>query len=356
MLPDFLQPPAQASALAERVDDLFLFALLVAVFFSVLIAALLFYLGVKYRRRPGVAVGAPTDTPPTLEIVWSAVPLAIVLFLFYWGVEVAFDIARPPADADEYFVVGRQWMWRIQHPDGPREIDELHAPVGRAIKLTMTSEDVVHSFYIPAFRVKSDVIPGRYTQVWFKATQPGTYHLFCAEYCGTEHARMGGRVIIMEPHDYEEWLTRGRADQPSGPSGEGIFVARGCPTCHRPDTAARAPILTGVLGRTVRLQSGETLVADDTYVRESILRPAARVVAGYPPVMPAFEGQISEEEIIQLMTYIRSLKGEGGTPAGAPAGTLDAGVPGMADGGWVPGDAGQKDAGIPLPDAGGEPL
>lgn len=313
LLPEFLTPPVSATDLADRVDELFAFASLIAVVFSALIAGLIFYLGLKYRRRSDAETGAGNkgSAPTWLEIVWSVIPLGILLFLFTWGAVVFFEISRPPEGADEYFVVGRQWMWKIQHPDGPREINELHAPVGRAIKLTMTSEDVIHSFYVPAFRVKQDALPGRYTTTWFRATKAGTYHLFCAEYCGTQHSGMIGRVVILEPSDYETWLARGKTDAPAGASGEQTFTARGCDTCHRPDTAARAPILNGLFGATVKLADGTTAVADENYIRESILRPAAKVVAGYSPVMPAYEGQVSEEEAISLLVYIRSL-GPGG--------------------------------------------
>ncbi len=312
-LPDFLTPPRAASDLARRVDEVFGFTVLYSVFFSVLIAGLLLYLGLKYRRRSPDEVGTHGGVAPaTLELVWSGVPLAILLVTFFWGAEVAFEITRPPADADEYFVVGRRWMWKVQHPDGPKEINELHAPVGRAIKLTMTSEDVIHSFYVPAFRVKSDVIPGRYTTVWFRATQPGTYHLFCAEYCGTEHSKMIGRIIVLPPYEYEQWLSRGRWEKSPGATGEEIFRARGCPTCHRPDTAARAPILDGLFGQTVTLATGDTVTADEVYLRESILRPAVKMVRGYSPIMPAYEGQLSEEETLLLIAYVRSLRGQGG--------------------------------------------
>jgi cytochrome c oxidase subunit II len=318
MLPDFLEPPAAGSDMAERVDDLFYLTLGVAAFFSLLIAGLILYLGIKYRRRGEGEVGRTQGSAPaSLEVVWTVIPLAIVLFIFYRGADVFMVLSRPPADADEYFVVGRQWMWKIQHPDGPREINELHAPVGRAIRLTMISEDVIHAFYVPAFRVKADVIPGRYTTAWFRATEPGVYHLFCAEYCGTQHSGMVGRVIVMAPFEYEQWLAGGGKRQGPSASGAAIFNERGCVTCHRPDTAARAPLLEGLLGRTVRIQGGGDVKADEAYIRESILRPAAKVVAGYSPIMPAYEGQLSEEEILQLISYIRSLQGsEGGAAAG----------------------------------------
>lgn len=315
-MPEFLRMPVEGSALAGRVDTLFLVAVLVSAFFSVLIAGLIGYLGWKYRRREGALAKGRDEVetpgkgePPLLEITWAAVPLAILLGFFYWGADVFFELSRPPAGADEYFVIGRQWMWKVQHPDGTTEINEVHAPVGRPIKLTMTSEDVIHSFYVPAFRIKMDVLPGRYTTTWFNADKTGVYHLFCAEYCGTEHSKMIGRVVILDPHRYEEWLS-GRGERTAvAATGEEIFQARGCATCHRPDTAARAPILNGLLGRTVELAAGGAIVADEEYVRESILRPRAKMVAGYPPIMPAFEGQLSEEEILALISYIRSLPG-----------------------------------------------
>lgn len=331
--PGLLSPPIQGSALAARVDEVFWFAMAVTVFFSVLIAGLIVYLGLKYRRRrPDEIGGTGGAAPMTLEIVWSVIPLGILLFLFAWGAEVFLAVSRPPAGADEYFVVARQWMWKVQHPDGPREINELHAPVGRPIKLTMTSEDVIHSFFVPAFRVKMDVLPGRYTTVWFNATVPGTYHLFCAEYCGTLHSGMRGSIIVMEPHEYEAWLAHGSADQPAGSSGEALFVQRGCTTCHRPDTAARAPILNGLHGTTVQLQGGDQVTADDDYLRESILRPAAKVVAGYPPIMPANEGQISEEELVQLIVYIRSLQGGADRGGAAQGGVIQDGGTGDSGG------------------------
>lgn len=302
--------PERGSDIAGRVDSLFGFVLAVSIFFSLLIAGLILYLGVKYRRRAPDEVGLTDKAPASLEVLWTVIPLGLVLFFFAWGADVYFAIFRPPADAVQYFAIGKQWMWKFQHPDGRSEINDLHIPVGQAVRMTMTSEDVIHSFYVPEFRVKSDVVPGRYTTLWFRATAPGTYKLFCAEYCGGEHSKMIGRVIAMDPSRYEEWLSGGG----TGPgmsavvSGEALFNAKGCPTCHRPDTAARAPILVGLFGKNVTLKDGAAVKADEGYFRESILEPAAKVVAGYQPVMPTYKGQITEDEIIQILMYIRSQK------------------------------------------------
>ena len=310
MYPNFPLFPERASRLAGQVDHVFFFTLGVSAFFSLLIAGLIFYLGVRYRRRyPSQTGYAPSQghAPAALEIVWSIVPFAILMVMFVWGTKIYFAMARPPADV-EFYVVGRQWMWKIQHPEGNREINELHVPLGVPIKLTMTSEDAIHSFYIPVFRVKTDVLPGRYSTLWFEASRLGTYHLFCAEYCGAEHSKMIGSVVVMEPHDYQAWLAGSRPAQAPSDTGEGLFVAKACNTCHRPDSAARAPILNGLFGRRVALQDGRTLVADDSYVRQSILDPQAAIVAGYQPLMPTFAGQLSEEDIVHLIAYIKTLK------------------------------------------------
>ena len=309
--------PERASAIARQVDQLFFFALGGAAFFSILIAALIFYLGVRFRRRSPDEVGRPpapgSKATTILEATWSLVPLGLLMILFVWGARVYFAIARPPAGAAELSVVGKQWMWKIQHPEGNREINELHVPVGRPIKLTLTSEDVIHSFFLPAFRIKTDVLPGRYTTLWFEADRTGVFHLFCTQYCGAEHSRMIGRVIVMEPRDYQAWLAGGPARKTPAASGAALFVSRACNTCHRPDTAARAPLLAGLIGRRVALEGGGSVVADEGYVRESILRPQAKVVAGYQPIMPTFQGQLSEEELLQLIDYVKTLKGGGGS-------------------------------------------
>ena len=300
--------PPQGSALAGQVDSLYLFLVAVSIFFSALIAGLIVYFAIRYKRRAARAVGVPIHGSTPLEILWSAVPLVIMLGSFVWGTMVFFRISRPPADAIEYFAVGKQWMWKFQHPDGTREINTLHLPVGQAVKLTMTSEDVIHDLYVPGFRVKMDVLPARYTTVWFQPNRVGRYHLFCAEYCGTEHSKMGGWIEVMSPDAYERWLAGERGGETRLASPEDLFRRFACESCHRTDSTARAPQLAGLFGREVRLKSGETVQADENYILESIMQPNEKIVSGYQPIMPTFQGQMSQEEALSLVRYIRGLE------------------------------------------------
>lgn len=304
--------PPRASEMARDIDLLFFVTLGVTVFFSSLITVVIFYFMVRYRRTSPSQVGVNMkegSSTMILEATWIIVPLFIALGIFAWGARIYFAAARPPPDAKQFYVVGKQWMWKIEHPGGRREINELHVPRGQAVKLKMTSEDVVHSFFIPAMRVKADVIPGRYTTLWFNADTVGTYHLFCSQYCGAEHSSMVGRVVVMEPTEYERWIGGGTpGGVASAPSGEELFTAKACHTCHRTDSTARAPMLWGLMGKTVHLEGGQSTTADETYVRESIVNPAAKIVAGYQPIMPTYRGQLSEEEIIQLIRYVAALK------------------------------------------------
>jgi cytochrome c oxidase subunit 2 len=303
--------PEQASDVARSVDNLFLFALGGLVVFSALIAILILVFATRYRRRSEDEVGVDVylENPKShlLEIVWSVIPLALLLVLFGWGLQVYFEQNRPPANAIRFWVTGKQWMWKIQHPEGNREINELHVPVGKPIELRMISEDVIHDFFVPAFRIHVDVLPSRYTTYWFKANKTGTFHLFCGQYCGVEHAKMVGRVVVMEPRDYEAWLATGNKGPTAAATGAELFVSKACNTCHRSDSSARAPILDGLFGKKVALHDGATAVATEDYIRESILNPAAKIVAGYQPVMPTYRGSITEEELMQLVNYVRSL-------------------------------------------------
>lgn len=306
--------PEQASTMAPSVDALYLYLVALSVFFAGLIFFLLFYFAIKYRRRSEAEQPLPIIGSLRLEVLWTVIPFVLTMTMFAWGTSSFFTLMRPPTDALEIYVVAKQWMWYVQHPEGPREINELHVPIGRPVKLIMTSQDVIHSFYVPAFRIKMDVLPGRYTTAWFEATKTGAYHLFCAEYCGTLHAGMGGRVVVMTPTQYEQWLDGGVGGEPMAMAGERLFEQLGCGTCHRPEGHGRGPSLVGLFGEPVLLQTGQTVIADERYLRQSILNPGAQLVAGYPPIMPPYEGQISEEGLLQIIAYIKSLgqEDEGG--------------------------------------------
>jgi cytochrome c oxidase subunit 2 len=308
MSPSFPLLPERASAIAGEVDALFFFIVAVTIVFTVGISLALVFFAVKYRRRSDADRPAEIHGSLVLEITWTVIPLLIVVVMFVWGSKVFFHMNRPPDDAMTVSVVGKRWMWKLQHPTGQREINELHVPKGRAVKLVITSEDTIHSFFVPAFRIKKDAVPGRYNVAWFRATKTGSFHLFCAEYCGTEHSKMIGRVVVMEPEDYQTWLAGGPPPESPVVAGEKLFTELNCITCHRPDSAGRGPVLDGIFGRPVKLASGDTVVADEAYVRESIVNPAARVVAGYQPVMPTYQGLVSEEQLIALVAYIESLQ------------------------------------------------
>ena len=311
--------PEQASAQAAQVDGIYFFMLAVTAFFSLLIATLVVLFAIKYRRRHDSEVGAAIHGSLALELLWTVIPFLITMVMFAWGAKVFFDLYRPPAGAMEIYVVGKQWMWKAQHMDGQREINELHVPVGRPVKLIMGAEDVLHSFYIPAFRVKADVIPGRYNVLWFTATKPGRYHLFCAEYCGTKHSGMIGWVYAMEPTAFQAWLSGGPSlSETPAAAGAKLFQDFACSSCHRDDGMAQAPQLKGLFGKTVELQGGATAVADETYIRESIVLPQAKVVNGFQPIMPTFQGLVSEEQLLQLIAYVRSL-GQAAPGAAGPA-------------------------------------
>jgi len=300
--------PESASTLSGRVDALYFFLLAVAVFFSLLIAGLIVYYAIKYHRTRPDAIGATVHGGMALELTWTIVPFLITMIIFVWGASVYFAMARPPDETLNIYVVGKQWMWKFQHLDGQREINELHVPVGRDVKLITTSEDVIHDLFVPAFRIKADVIPGRYVSIWFRATKPGRYHLFCAEYCGTRHSGMIGEVIVMDPAEYQTWLSGGAQEGSLASAGEKLFQDLACNTCHRPDAQGRGPVLQGLFGKTVTLQSGETNVVDEAYVRESILNPSAKVASGFQPIMPTFQGLVTEEQLLALIEYVKSLK------------------------------------------------
>lgn len=305
MLNNFPLWPEQASTMAGRVDALYIFLLIVCGMMTLLVFTCLIYFAARYRNRPGVAA-EQIEGSTELEIVWTAIPFAVFMVIFVWGAAVYFKARTPPRDATEVYVVAKQWMWKLEHAEGQREINELHVPVGRDVKLIMTSQDVIHSFFVPAFRIKQDVVPGRYTVAWFRATKPGTYHLFCTQYCGTQHSGMVGSIVVMEPAEYEAWINGGSTG-PLSATGQKVFAELGCPTCHRFDSQGRGPNLQGVFGKPVQLEDGRTVTADENYIRECILDPGARRVKGFQPIMPTFQGLVSEEQVNALVAYIKSL-------------------------------------------------
>ena len=307
MFANFPLWPARASTAAGNVDALYIFLIIVSGMMTLLVFTAIIIFAARYRHRRGVLAEQIEGSIP-LEVTWSIIPLGVFMVIFAWGALVYFHSRTPPRDATDVYVVAKQWMWKLQHAEGQREINSLHIPVGRDVRLIMTSQDVIHSFFVPAFRMKQDVLPGRYTTAWFHATKAGTYHLFCAEYCGTQHSGMIGDIVVMEPAQYEAWMSGGNPG-PLSATGEKLFAELGCATCHRTDTQGRGPTLQGVFGKPVMLQDGRTVVADEKYLRESILDPGAKIVNGFKPVMPTFQGLVSEEQVNALVAYVKSLSG-----------------------------------------------
>ncbi len=302
--------PSSASNFAPQVDQIY-FALLVlcgAVAFAVAVVALFFC--IRYRRGSKADRTPPRGKALRLEITWTVIPFVIFLGLFFWAADVFFGMSRPPAGATEVYVVGKQWMWKVQHPDGRREINEIHVPVGRPVKLIMSSQDVIHDVFIPAFRNKQDVVPGRYTTEWFTPTRPGTYHLFCSQYCGTDHSKMVGWVYVMEPAELAKWLAAQPAPTSLAAAGERAFHMRGCSGCHAPNSTIHAPLLDGIFGKRVPLADGTFVTADEQYLRDSMLLPNKQVAAGFQPVMPTYQGQIGEDELNAIIAYLKSLGGD----------------------------------------------
>jgi cytochrome c oxidase subunit II len=307
--------PVRASRYAGEVDFLFISLLIVTVLTVGLVMFLLVLFATKYRHGSNAIRNEPTEKTWRWEVAWTAVTLLIFVGLAAWGASIYVRLYNPPADALQIFVVGKQWMWKAQHPGGQREINELHVPAGQDVRLVMASQDVIHSFYIPALRIKQDVVPGRYETMWFRADRPGRYHIFCAEYCGTDHAHMGGWLTVLNPREYADWLRQEGGQQTLAQQGQDLFRKYGCSGCHNPGGTVRAPRLEGVYGSPVPLSDGTVVIADERYVRDSILEPKAQVAAGYAPVMPTFAGQLSEDDLAKLVAYIQSIgpsKPEGG--------------------------------------------
>jgi cytochrome c oxidase subunit 2 len=301
--------PPSASTLSGKVDALYFYLSGVTIFFTLLISGVLIFFVIKYRRRNAYEIPRPVAGSIKLETLWSVIPFIIAMTMFAWGAQIFFEQSRPPKDAVEVYVVAKQWMWKIQHTTGQREINELHVPVGRRIKLIMTTEDVIHDFFIPAFRIKADVVPGRYTTLWFEATKAGRYYLFCAEYCGMNHSGMIGSVVAMEPTAFDDWLSGNSSQQSPAVAGQQIYETLGCVSCHgAAGEGGRGPALAGVFGRQVFLANGQTITADEAYIRESIVNPQAKLVTGFGPIMPTFQGQVSEEQLMQILAFIKSLQ------------------------------------------------
>lgn len=318
--------PDQASTFASEYDLLFWTLTALTIVFTTLVLLMLIILSLRYRRGAQVDRSRPVHHDIRLELTWSLGPLLIGLGVFVWAAWLFPRAYRPPANADEIFVIGKQWMWHIQHPNGIRENNELHVPIGRPFKLTMISQDVIHSFFIPAFRLKRDVIPGRYTTAWFEATRPGKYHLFCAEYCGTNHSEMGGFVYVMKPEDYQRWLENGgmsgenkqaTAVLTMESAGRALYEQLACGNCHDADGIQRGPMLAGIYGKPGKLPNGQTATVDTGYIREWLINPPEKFSEKYQQSMPSYKGQISEYQVLQLAAYIKSLKAESNT-ASAP--------------------------------------
>jgi cytochrome c oxidase subunit II len=299
--------PAEASTISPYTDALYFFLLLMTVVGMLLVCVLVFGFSIRYRREKN-PVATQIEGSTLLEATWTIIPLAIFLVTFVWGALLYFRIYDPPANAMNIYVVGKQWMWKAEHPGGQHEINALHVPAGRPVQLTMISQDVFHSFSIPDFRVKREVIPGRYTTVWFQATDPGTYHIFCTQYCGTQHSGMIGEVTVLTPDDYEKWTRQSTSGMSLAQNGERLFASMGCNACHSGTAAARGPNLAGVYGSKLTLTNGNQVLVNDAYLRDAILNPSEHVTAGFAPIMPTYQGQISEDGLIDLVEYIKNLQ------------------------------------------------
>ena len=314
MMGKFQLFPDQASTFAYRVDPLFLYISAVTVFFTLLIFVLVLTFGIKYRRRHEDERPAEVHPPLILEIIWIVVPLFLVAIMFGWGAVLYVYSSQAPADSMVINVVGKQWMWKVQHPEGQREINEMHVPIGKPVRLIMTSQDVIHDFAIPAFRIKMDVVPERYTSEWFEATKPGEYHLFCDQYCGTQHSGMVGRIVVMEPDKYQEWLAGTSGNESPATAGSKLFVKYSCMNCH----SQQAPTMANLFGSKVNVYENgvlKTITADEWYIRDSIVNPSHQIVEGYQPLMPSFAGQLSEEQLMDLDRVHQDV-GQAGRPCG----------------------------------------
>lgn len=335
--------PSAASTQAARTDTIFFVLLGLAVAIILLVLVVVITFAIRYRRGSKADRGElPEVIGREFEVGWTAATLFIFLFLFWWAGSAELSALVPPKGAIEVHVVAKQWMWKAQHPNGAREINELHVPIHVPVRLVLSSEDVIHSFFVPAFRMKKDVVPGRITETWFEATKTGAFHLLCAEFCGTDHSRMIGRIVVMEPEAYARWLSAQPEGDDLAHEGAALFVARGCSGCHAPSSNVHAPRLAGLYGGEVQLADGRRVTADDAYIRDSILQPKRDVAAGYEPIMPSFAGLLSDGEIQSLTAYIRSLsapRSQTDLPSSATRDSLVPGTPAERSPAMTPGAA-----------------
>ena len=299
--------PREASTIAPYMDALYFFLLGMTVVGVALVATIITVFSLRYRRSVH-PVATQIEGSTLLEATWTIIPLGIFLICFVWGALLYFRIYTPPVNSMNIYIVGKQWMWKAEHPGGQHEINALHVPTGQNIQLTMISQDVFHSFSIPDFRIKREVIPGRYSTVWFNATTPGEYHLFCTQYCGTNHSQMIGEVTVLSPEDYKKWTEESTSGMSLAQNGERLFASMGCNACHSGNAAARGPSLAGVYGTTLQLTNGAQVLVNDAYLRDAILNPSQHVTAGYSPIMPTYQGQISEDGLIDLVEYLKNLQ------------------------------------------------
>jgi cytochrome c oxidase subunit 2 len=308
-LTNFSLYPPEASKIAPQMDALYFFMVLVSLIGLTIVILLVTAFSIMYsKKRHPVPVQIEGST--MLEATWTIIPLGLFLIMFVWGALIYFRVYTPPANAMNIYVVGKQWMWKAEHPGGQHEINSLHVPSGRAVQLTLISQDVFHSFSIPAFRVKREAIPGRYTTVWFEATTPGTYHLFCTQYCGTDHSHMIGEVVVLTPEDYKRWLAGSTSGSSLAQNGERLFASLSCSACHNARPDARGPSLANVYGSKLTLANGQSTIVDEGYLRDAILNPSQHLTEGYAPIMPTYQGQVSEDGVIALVEYIKQLNSD----------------------------------------------
>ena len=298
--------PREASTIAPYMDALYFFLLGMTVVGVGLVAVIITVFSIRYRKSVH-PVATQIEGSTLLEATWTIIPLGIFLICFVWGALLYFRIYNPPANAMNIYIVGKQWMWKAEHPGGQHEINALHVPAGVPIQLTMISQDVFHSFSVPDFRIKREVIPGRYSTVWFNATTPGTYHLFCTQYCGTNHSQMIGEVTVLSPEDYKKWTEESTSGMSLAQNGERLFASMGCNACHSGNAVARGPSLAGVFGSQLQLTNGSSVQVTEAYLRDAILNPSEHITAGYSPIMPTYQGQISEDGLIDIVEYLKSL-------------------------------------------------